>query len=191
METLEKTSDDIAAGTACILIRDKDLLGERGTAFREYLNKEGFQIWSRSKGVYDGVDWIYVNLNSKCYANGIPGASVTAMIGNHAVTLEEFKIIYRIFKKYEGLEVLMFSKKEQEDRHRKIQEADAANKKFWEEMNFEKYLSLLKLLLADSLRFLSEAELSDYIESEVKYIKQMYDERFSPYQVAYGLFMMW
>ena len=96
--------DNISEGTAAILVRNKDLKNDR--EFVKYLHEEGFEKWSKSKGHFDGVDWIYVNINSKVYAYGMPGIAVTKAFGNHAVSINEFKMIYSIYKKYENKSVL-------------------------------------------------------------------------------------
>ena len=43
------------------------------------------------------------------YGCGMPGVSLALPIGNHAITIDEFKTIYAIFKKYEGKELFTFS----------------------------------------------------------------------------------
>ena len=50
-------------------------------------------------------------LNSKVFAPGIPGIRVTSEIGPHAITFDEFLLIYNIYKKYEGLKPLEMSDK--------------------------------------------------------------------------------
>ena len=51
------------------------------------------------KGYYNDIDWIYVNINNKRYAFGIPGIAITEQVGKHVITIKEFKIIYVIYKK--------------------------------------------------------------------------------------------
>lgn len=99
----------IANGSAALLVKDESLLKHEDADFIKFLRKEGFEYWQNGKGFFDGVDWVYVNLNSKLIAPGMPGISVTTHVGNHAVTIDEFKQIYGIFKKYEGLKPLEFS----------------------------------------------------------------------------------
>lgn len=100
--------DSISDGTGAILVKDISLKGNPSADFMKYLRNEGFKMWSKSKGSYDGVDWVYVNLNSKRYAYGMPGIPVTNPFGNHAVTIDEFKVIYEIYRKYEDKLVLSF-----------------------------------------------------------------------------------
>ena len=38
----------------------------------------------------------------------MPGIPLVTPIGNHAITIEEFMIIYDIYKKYKGKKVLVF-----------------------------------------------------------------------------------
>jgi len=100
----------ISEGTAAILVKDKSLGGSSRTEFLDFLKEEGFKMWQHSKGHFGTVDWIFINLNAKVYANGMPGIEVAKPFGNHAVTIDEFKSIYHIYKKYEGLPVLQFEK---------------------------------------------------------------------------------
>ena len=74
--------------------------------FMKWLKNEGFIYWSYSKGWYDGVDWLYITFNSKKIARGIQGISVTSCIIHHAITIQEFKTIYSIFKNYEDMSPL-------------------------------------------------------------------------------------
>lgn len=39
----------------------------------------------------------------------MPGVGLAEPLGNHAITIEEFKTIYSIYKKYEGKELFVFS----------------------------------------------------------------------------------
>ena len=56
-----------------------------------------------------GCWWVHINITRKQYAYGMPGVSLALPIGNHAITIDEFKTIYAIFKKYEGKELFTFS----------------------------------------------------------------------------------
>ena len=99
----------IGAGSAAIIVYDKSLKDFENSAFKEYLVSEGFRKWIPGHS-YE-TTWIYININTKVYAKGMPGINVTRHIGNHAVTIDEFKVIYNIFKKYEGLSVLEMERK--------------------------------------------------------------------------------
>lgn len=74
----------------------------------EYLGAEHF---SCAAG-YWGCPWYYVNIVNKKYRPGRPGLSYGKVIGEHAITLEEFKIIYNIYKKYKGLGTLSMTREE-------------------------------------------------------------------------------
>ena len=93
----------IDAGRAVILVTEKGL-GKKEHPFWNWLKEEGFQGWGWH-GNY-GMDWIFINLNSMIYAPGMPGIKVVMSIREHAITIEEFKTIWEIYKQYEGLSVL-------------------------------------------------------------------------------------
>lgn len=94
---------DISVGSACFLVKDHELLKGHESEIAQWLNSEGFES---CKGWWTGVDWVYININSKTYMGGMPGIPVTTPIGEHAITFDEFKAIYHIFKQYEGKSVL-------------------------------------------------------------------------------------
>ena len=58
------------------------------------------------QGGFWGCPWCFIDIENKKYYPGRPGVSYGRVIGNHAITFEEFLTIYHIFKKYEGLDVL-------------------------------------------------------------------------------------
>lgn len=90
----------MSRGSSSFLIKDEELKKGYESSFIDFLHSEGFKTWGR-KGYYSGIDWIYVNINNKKYAFGVPGIAVTEPVGEHAITIEEFKIIYEIYKKYD------------------------------------------------------------------------------------------
>lgn len=96
----------IGDGSAAFLVYDKDI--QHNDNFFKRLEREGFHFWNASKGWYSSVCWVYININSKLIARGMPGIRVTSEIGNHAITISEFDSIYAIYKKYKRLSPLKF-----------------------------------------------------------------------------------
>ena len=87
------------------LVCDKSL-GEINAPFLKWLREEGF-TFSGYHGNY-GCCWAYANITRKEYAYGMPGVSLAKPLGNHAITIDEFKTIYEIYKKYEGKDLFVF-----------------------------------------------------------------------------------
>ena len=83
-------------GNSTFAIKDDELLNGWRSKFIEFLSEEGFRNWGR-KGYFCGKD-IYVNVNSKRYAFLYPGVKITEPITNKYISIEDFKIIYNIFK---------------------------------------------------------------------------------------------
>lgn len=65
-----------------------------------YLTENGFKKWN-DKGYYNGCNWVYVDLQTKIFAPGIPGINITNVVFNHSITLDEFINIYKIYLHYE------------------------------------------------------------------------------------------
>ena len=80
---------------------------ESNCDFVKWLVSEGYEFGGYH-GNYGVCDWLYVSITRKVYAYGMPGVALTTAIGNHAITLDEFMTIYRIYKKYEGKELFVF-----------------------------------------------------------------------------------
>ena len=59
------------------------------------LNKFGCQAG------YCGCPWYFVDIENRKYKPGRPGLSYGRVVGNHAITLNEFLLIYEIFNNHE------------------------------------------------------------------------------------------
>ena len=119
MKKVEKT---ISAGHSCFLVKDASLLNGWESPVYRWLWDHGFASWGR-KGITQGVDWVYVNLYSKVFAPGLCGYPVTSVVCDHAITFDEFEIIYNIYQQYEGLGALKMTKAEQEKHDEKLNQA--------------------------------------------------------------------
>lgn len=97
-------SGSIRAGSAAFLVKGPEVAGQ-DSPFLTWLQERGYSSWKYSKG-YTDITWVWVNLSSKNYARGIPGIRLTREIGDHAITVEEFKMILAFFDKYTGKERL-------------------------------------------------------------------------------------
>ena len=117
---LTMKDDEIGAGGAAIIVCDDTLINFDDSSFKQYLDSEGFEKWK--KGHSFNTSWIYVNINSKFYAKGMPGIGVTSHLGEHAITIDEFKTIYNIFKQYKGLSLICMTKKEQQEHEKMLNE---------------------------------------------------------------------
>ncbi len=99
--------DSISFGSAAVLVYDESLKEGYESNFYKWLRENGFKSWGKH-GFFDGCPWIFVNLNNKIYAFGMPGIQITQEFGNHAVTIDEYMEIYNIFEKYQGKKTLEF-----------------------------------------------------------------------------------
>ena len=87
------------------LVQDESLR-VASSEFVNWLREEGFRS-AYLKGCY-GCSWVFVSITCKTFAYGMPGIKIVQPVGNHAVTIDEFRTIYGIYKKYDGLEPLVF-----------------------------------------------------------------------------------
>ena len=172
---LKKEEKTIGAGGSCFLIKDKRLLSGWGSPVYRWLYDNGFVSWG-TKGVYKGVDRVFVNPYSKVFAPGLRGYKVTSVVCDHAVTLEEFEVIYNIFKRYEGLDVLMMNKDEQEEHDKKWNAIEENQRKYVSELTYEKFFNEVKEKLAEYLedRCTTEEELIAYMKKEERAIIEAY-----------------
>jgi hypothetical protein len=87
------------------LIKDPSL-HDINAPFYKWLIENGFK-YAWHKGHYECCDWVYVNITHKLYADGMPGIPVVTPTGNHAITIDEFFTIWKIYEKYVDKEVLV------------------------------------------------------------------------------------
>ena len=128
----EEKYKSINEGSSAILVKDASL-EEMDGDFIVWLRNEGFRPWQYNKGYLCG--WIWVNLNNKLYARGIPGICVASHVGNHAVTADEFRTIWAIYKKYEGLDPLIMEEGgviDKDHEERKLKDKKLLNRADWE-----------------------------------------------------------
>lgn len=64
----------------------------------DYLRLENFKC----KAGFWGCPWYFVDIETMEYKPGRPGVGYGKVIGEHAITVEEFKTIYEIYKKYKN-----------------------------------------------------------------------------------------
>ena len=88
------------------LVYDRSL-GSNDAPFYFWLSDKGFKFAGHHGNF--GCTWVYVDITHKEFAYGMPGIPVMAIVGHHAITLDEFLTIYYIYKKYEGKNPLSFN----------------------------------------------------------------------------------
>ena len=72
--------------------------------FRAWLEKEGFELvpqgdYTTAFGNY------YINLNTRTYSPAPSDAKLADVIGNQPIRVDDFRAIYYIYQKYEGVEL--------------------------------------------------------------------------------------
>lgn len=105
-------SDDVKAYEAFV-VKDWSL-NDVDAPFFKWLEDNGFKK-GFIKGHY-GCDWVFVSITHKLFAYGMPGVQIVTETGGHAITIEEFFVVWKIFAKYKGLDLLAMCKEEQKER---------------------------------------------------------------------------
>ena len=93
----------------CFLVCD-DQFTDYETEIFKWLKSNGFRAHPKSGIWGSGCNWAFINIYNKIYILGRPGVAYASVINNHAITIEEFKTIYEIYKKYEGKDLFVFHK---------------------------------------------------------------------------------
>ena len=184
----------ISSGASCFLIKDERLKKDwYNTPIYEYLKENGFEAQKGSYSI-EGVDWLYVNIYSKVFAKGRGRIALTKVVGDHAITFEEFKTIYNIFKKYEGFSTLKMNEQEQKEFEEYLAKCEADKPK-WEawrkefcqppgEMTLEEYKQKVRKCLIDTQNCTLERAdelMADY-EDEIQ--EALFDFKWPPNVIA-------
>lgn len=91
------------------LVYDKTL-GNSDAPFYAFLRSKGY-TYGTHKGNF-GCPWAHVDITTKQYAYGWPGVEIVGVIGDHAISIDEFMTIYNIYAKYEGLSLMKMSEQQ-------------------------------------------------------------------------------
>lgn len=103
MEEENNVYKKMSYGGSCILVSDKELKNyEEKKKFLEYLKTEGFSVWEIDKGSIHQCPLLFINICTKTWAN-LPkaGVGVAPVFGHQAISIDEFKVIYGIYKKHQ------------------------------------------------------------------------------------------
>ncbi len=102
----ETTKPKIWEGKKKVFIVCDDSFKNCDSPFVLFLKSEGY-TYGTHKGNF-GCCWLYVDISTKQYAYGMPGVAIVDVIGDHAITIDDFMIIFNIYKKYENKELFVF-----------------------------------------------------------------------------------
>ena len=98
-------SEEYFQGRATILVSFHNSDKNEIMDFYNYLEKNKFRLCFDKKDVKDYLEtfkFLWININSKRIHHGLIGCQLCEPLGNHAVTIDEFKTIYEIFIKYQN-----------------------------------------------------------------------------------------
>ena len=66
---------------------------------REYLEDNGIAHKWHGAYKYGTTGWVFVNLNRRTYTRGVGGIQTGRPLKKHAITFDEFKLIFGIYEK--------------------------------------------------------------------------------------------
>ena len=177
----------IGYGTSCLLVKDDSLYAGGEAPLFKWLREEGF-VWDGGHGYFSNVNWVYINISSKVFVPGMPGVGITREICGHAITINEFRQIYCIFKKYEGLEPLRMSIEEQDAWHEKMRLEREKEKRYWENITWETYINDVECILKNVYTGIPAEEVPTILERYSEKIFQSYNSHIKPADVAESIF---
>lgn len=169
-----------------LLVKDESLYEGRKAPLYEWLYKEGF---TRGVGYgYYNVNWVFIDIVSKVFKPGRPGVGFGLVIGNHAITIDEFKQIYRIYKKYEGLERLRMTMEEQKLWYEKIRIEQANTQQFWSSITLKNYIDRIEQILQEVYTGIPTEEIPDILKKNHDEVLLGFNSHISPSVIADNLF---
>lgn len=71
-------------------------------SFVDFLKSEGFS--AKRTGYNPYTPWVFIDIVDMVYICGKPGVKFANAIGEHMISVDEFKLIWNIFKTYKGRE---------------------------------------------------------------------------------------
>lgn len=143
-------------GTAAFYIYDDKLSHDSDNEFLLWLKEKGFK--SEGFGHQNVEHAMYVNINAKVFNWGMAGVSLATVVGNHAIHIDEFKSIYAIFEKYEGLNIGCYTKEDSDaldawiagSEERKLQAQRVKDEYFSKNPTFEQWCNdIMESIAAD------------------------------------------
>ena len=66
----------------------------------EYLEANGIAHKPHRAYKYGTTKWVFVNLNGRTYTRGVGGIQTGRPLNGHAITFDEFKLIFDVYEKY-------------------------------------------------------------------------------------------
>lgn len=103
METTEQLKF-LKKGTSCFLVRYNN--EDENKKLIKYLKENHYKGVNISSSIPRGP-WYFINLNTKMSIVGRIGIGhVSEVVGNHAISVDDYIMIAEMFKKYEGLKFI-------------------------------------------------------------------------------------
>lgn len=96
-------------GTSCFLVRfTKDNENEK---LLKYLKENNYNWVNISSSIPRGP-WYFINLNTRmCIVGRIGICQVSEVVGNHAISVDDYILIAELFKKYDDLRFIEINNK--------------------------------------------------------------------------------
>ena len=66
----------------------------------EYLEDNGIAHKPHKAYKYGTTKWVFANLNGRTYTRGVGGIQTGRPLNGHAITFDEFKLIFDVYEKY-------------------------------------------------------------------------------------------
>ena len=91
-------------GTSCFLVRFND--DSESDKLLKYLKENDYKWVNISSSIPKGP-WHFINLNTKmCIVGRVGIGQVSEVVGNHAISVDDFITIYKIYEKYKNMKFI-------------------------------------------------------------------------------------
>lgn len=96
-------------GTSCFLVRFTN--DNENEKLLKYLKENNYNWVNISSSIPRGP-WYFINLNTKmCIVGRIGIGQVSEVVGNHAISVDDYILIAELFKKYDDLRFIEINNK--------------------------------------------------------------------------------
>lgn len=174
----------------CFWVKDGSLRKGNASPIFGWLEMEGFSQWGQIDGYY-GMDWIFININKKTYGLAQSRIGRLLVIGGHPIRFDEFKQIYEIYRRYEGLDPTIMTREEQRKRDEEKEKEQEDEEKYWHGTIYQEFTAEVERILESEYRMIPPEEREALLQEEEGTLIRCFREQIMPKSAASQLYCWW